>query len=174
MCIAPCSCFYWKYAVSNTLWFKNTRWKPGTCVMEFSSTSCFCSDLLSSKLSFEFDAIIMIKGDHLSGQYKICWPNVHFNHIPHLSAIATSIPVTKRKKKLTLNHDACNIPTAVYVNYKKMFTVMVLWQVTFLKRSSTNFAFTHCTSFHRINEIKQISKECFLNTKVHQDKGYNS
>ena len=156
MCIAPCSCFYWKYAVSNMLWFKNMRWKPGTCIMEFSSTSCFCSDLLSSKLSFEFDAIIMIKGDHLSGQYKICWPNVHFNHIPHLSALQLQFQL-QREKKLTLNYDACSIPTAVYVNYKEMFTVMVSWQITFLKRSSTNLCSTHFTSFHRTSIIKQIN-----------------
>ena len=44
----------------------------------------------------------------------------------------------KEKKKLTLNYNACNIPTAVYVNCKEMFTVLVTWPITFLKHSSTN------------------------------------
>ena len=30
-----------------------------------------------------------------------------------------------KEKKFTLNCDACNIPTAVYVNYKEMFTILV-------------------------------------------------
>ena len=95
------------------------------------------------------------------------------NYIPHLSALQLQFQI-QREKNLTLNYDACNIPTAVYVNYKEMFTVMVSWQITFLKRSSTNLRSTHCTSFHRINTIKEINGECFLNTKVHQDKGYYS
>ena len=47
-----------------------------------------------------------------------------------------------KEKKLTLNYIACKIPTVVYVNYKEMFTILVTWQITFVKHSSTNLRST--------------------------------
>ena len=165
VCIAPCSCSYWKHAVSNTLWSKHTTWKPEfslnlNSIMQFSSTP-EPAQVCNHSTRF------WIWCHYYDHRWSLVWSVQNLLVkcsliIFHIYQYCNFNSCYKEKEILPWILLPVTYPLLYMCNYKEIFTIMVSWKTTFPKRSSTSLRSTHCTSFNRTNLIKQINKECFL------------
>ena len=135
-------------------------WKPGTCIMQFSSTP-EPAQICNHSTRF------WIWCHYYDHRWSLVWSVQNLLVkcsliIFHIYQYCNFSSCYKEKEILPWILLPVTYPLLCMCNYKEIFTIMVSWKTTFPKRSSTSLRSTHCTSFHRTNLIKQINKECFL------------